>query len=170
MYFAIYPCFCITWAQFHRAVSKAQKFAKHEISSLIKTGLPTKFPFVAYCLFLVFSCCLFILKIWLVILFLSRKKFHAKQIFVLSSSMKFGPVLNGIAASHASHVAMGFCYYYLLSLYNIGCSLSPRFHPWNLYRSHTRCSLYLPYLFCHLLLIWNLQVHTPHSASFMSYR
>ncbi len=30
-------------------------------------------------------------EIWLVILFLSRKKFHAKQIFVLSSSMKLGP-------------------------------------------------------------------------------
>ena len=32
-------------------------------------------------------------EIWLVILFLSRKKFHAKQIFVLSSSMKLGPGL-----------------------------------------------------------------------------
>ncbi len=30
-------------------------------------------------------------EIWLVILFLSRKKFHAKQIVVLSSSMKLGP-------------------------------------------------------------------------------
>ena len=30
-------------------------------------------------------------EIWLVILFLSRQKFHAKQIFVLSSSMKLGP-------------------------------------------------------------------------------
>ena len=30
--------------------------------------------------------------VWLVILFLSRKKFHAKQIFVLSSAMKLGPV------------------------------------------------------------------------------
>ena len=29
-------------------------------------------------------------EIWLVILFLSRKKFHAKQIFVLSSTMKLG--------------------------------------------------------------------------------
>ena len=28
---------------------------------------------------------------WLVILFLSRKKFHAKQICVLSSAMKLGP-------------------------------------------------------------------------------
>ena len=31
------------------------------------------------------------MEIWLVILFLSRKKFHAKQIVVLSSSMKLGP-------------------------------------------------------------------------------
>ena len=31
------------------------------------------------------------MEILLVILFLSRKKFHAKQIFVISSSMKFGP-------------------------------------------------------------------------------
>ena len=30
---------------------------------------------------------------WLVILFLSRQKCHAKQIFVLSSSMKLGPVV-----------------------------------------------------------------------------
>ena len=33
------------------------------------------------------------MEIWLVILFLSRKKFHAKQICVLSSSMKSGPVV-----------------------------------------------------------------------------
>ena len=32
-------------------------------------------------------------EIWLVILFLSRKKFHAKQIFVLSSAMNLGPGL-----------------------------------------------------------------------------
>ena len=31
------------------------------------------------------------MEIWLVILFLSRKKFHAKQIFVLSSSVKLVP-------------------------------------------------------------------------------
>ena len=31
------------------------------------------------------------LETWLVILFLSWKKFHAKQMFVLSSSMKLGP-------------------------------------------------------------------------------
>ena len=34
------------------------------------------------------------MEIWLVNLFLSRKKFHAKQMFVLSSSMKLGPVPN----------------------------------------------------------------------------
>ena len=33
------------------------------------------------------------MEIWLVILFLSRKKCHAKQISVLSSSMKLGPAL-----------------------------------------------------------------------------
>ena len=35
------------------------------------------------------------MEIWLVILFLTRKKFHAKQIFVLSISMKLGTVLLG---------------------------------------------------------------------------
>ena len=34
------------------------------------------------------------MEIWLVILFLSRKKFHAQQTFVLSSSMKLGPDLH----------------------------------------------------------------------------
>ena len=33
------------------------------------------------------------LEIWLVILFSSRKKFHAKQVVVLSSSMKLAPSL-----------------------------------------------------------------------------
>ena len=33
------------------------------------------------------------MKIWLVILFLPRNKFLAKQIFVLSSTMKLGPGL-----------------------------------------------------------------------------
>ena len=33
------------------------------------------------------------IEIWLVILFLSRRKFHAKQICVLGSSMKLGPDL-----------------------------------------------------------------------------
>ena len=31
------------------------------------------------------------MQIWLVILFLSKKKFHAKQIVVLTSSMKLDP-------------------------------------------------------------------------------
>ena len=31
------------------------------------------------------------LEIWLVILFLSKKKFHAKHIFVLTGFMKLGP-------------------------------------------------------------------------------
>ena len=35
-------------------------------------------------------------EIWLVILFLSNKKFHAKLICVLSSSMKLGPGLDFI--------------------------------------------------------------------------
>ena len=80
------------WAQFHRA---AKHKAKHEISSLITTGLPTKFHF--FCIFLVTGIQLLFahpenhVKIWLVILFLSRKESHTKQIFVLSSSMKLGP-------------------------------------------------------------------------------
>ena len=51
------------------------------------------------------------MEIWLVILFLSRKKFHAKQIFVLSSSMKLGPgVLTFITRQsgktlHSTHIA-----------------------------------------------------------------
>ena len=32
------------------------------------------------------------MEIWFVILFLSRKKFRAEQMFVLSSSMKLGPI------------------------------------------------------------------------------
>ena len=35
------------------------------------------------------------MEIWLVILFLSGKKVHASQIFVLSSYLKLGPVLHG---------------------------------------------------------------------------
>ena len=33
------------------------------------------------------------MEIWSVILFLSRQQFHAKQVFVLSSSMKVGLVI-----------------------------------------------------------------------------
>ena len=36
------PCCGQTWAQFHRA-AKHNKIAKHEISSLITTGLPANF-------------------------------------------------------------------------------------------------------------------------------
>ena len=63
-------------AQFHKA-AKHKNF-HNEISSLIKTGLPTKFP-VNH------------VEIWLVILFESRQTFHAKRIVGLSSSMKLGP-------------------------------------------------------------------------------
>ena len=49
------------WAKFHR-VAKHKNSLSMKISSLIKTGLPTKFPFDAYCLLLVFSCRLLILK------------------------------------------------------------------------------------------------------------
>ena len=41
------------------------------------------------------------MEIWLVILFLSRKKFLAKQIFVLSNSMKLGPGSNTTGISRA---------------------------------------------------------------------
>ena len=59
---------------------------------LITTGLPTKFPFVAHCLLLVFSCCLLILKKrGNLVGNPVRKKFHAKQIFVLKGFMKLGP-------------------------------------------------------------------------------
>ena len=34
------------------------------------------------------------MEIWLVILSLSRKKFHVQQIFVLSSFIKLGPVFS----------------------------------------------------------------------------
>ena len=46
------------WAKFHRT-------AKHTnlLSMTFQTGLLTKFPFVAYCLLLIFSCRLLILKV-----------------------------------------------------------------------------------------------------------
>ena len=43
------------------------------------------------------------MEIWLVILFFSRKKFHAKQICVLSSSMKLGPGLYVIFMNFCFH-------------------------------------------------------------------
>ena len=45
------------------------------------------------------------MEIWLVILFLSRQKFHAKHIFVLSSFMKLGP---GVSCSIVSILDPGF--------------------------------------------------------------
>ena len=62
-----------------------------------KAGLPTKFPFVACCFLtgiqLLFACPENYVEIWLVFLFLSREKVHAKQFVVLSSAtcMKLGP-------------------------------------------------------------------------------
>ena len=53
-----------------------------------------------------FSAVVFTWKFgWYVILFLSRKKFHAKQIFVLSSSMKLAPeqIYPGCNFSHSHH-------------------------------------------------------------------
>ena len=47
------------------------------------------------------------MEIWLVNLFLSRKKYHAKQIFVLSSSMKLGPAL--AAVLQAEYSVKGTC-------------------------------------------------------------
>ena len=67
----------------------ARKFAKHEISSLVKTGLPTEFPCCCISqLLLVFSCCMHTLKItqkfgW-EIMFLSRQTFHARQFLCLA--------------------------------------------------------------------------------------
>ena len=61
-----------------------------------KSGLctvPTKFPsnFQDYNIWIPVSSNMQLMEIWLVILFLSRKKFHAQQICVLSSSIKLGP-------------------------------------------------------------------------------
>ena len=46
-------------AQFHRA-AKHRNLLSMKCLFMIKTGLPTKFQFVAYCLLLVFSCCLLV--------------------------------------------------------------------------------------------------------------
>ena len=56
-----------------------------KISSLVKTGLPTKFQFVAYSLLLVFSCCLLILKITL--------KFGWKSCFYQGSNVMLSKFL-----------------------------------------------------------------------------
>ena len=65
--------------------------------------MPTKFPVVACCFLLVYSCWFAgpenHVEIWLACLFLSREKFHAKQIFVLSRPPPLGPQFE----SHHGH-------------------------------------------------------------------
>ena len=90
--------------QLHKAC-KHKQIAWHGISSLIKTGLPIKFWIVAYCLLLAFSwCCLLVLKRgnFVVIMLLVRKKFHAKQICVLTGFLKLGPGGCSIKATYMS--------------------------------------------------------------------
>ena len=53
-------------------------------------------------------------EIWLVIMILSRKTFHAKQMFVLSSSMKLGPSLTGPMTSVDMCNDVGFQYPWLV--------------------------------------------------------
>ena len=72
------------------------KLLKHEICSLIKTGLPTKFVFVVYCLLPVFSCCLLVnpenhMEICFIVLFLSKKKFHTLANFCAEQLYEIGP-------------------------------------------------------------------------------
>ena len=60
---------------------------------LITTGLPTKFPRDfqdEQQLNITVTSNMQQMENWLVILYLLRKKFHAKHIFVLSSFMKLG--------------------------------------------------------------------------------
>ena len=52
------------------------------------------------------------IKIWLVILFLSRKTFHAKQIFVLTGFMKLGPGLG----PYSTTTLVNTMYMYILQL------------------------------------------------------
>ena len=64
--------------------------------------------------------------IWLVNLFLSRQKFHAKQIFVLSSSMKLGPVPH-FDGELALHCVCDVLFYSKLGLFLppwLGCMLN----------------------------------------------
>ena len=67
------------------------------MSASIKTELPTKCPRVFQdkptAAEIPVSSNMQQMEIWLVILFLSRKNFHAKQNVVPSSSMKLGPGL-----------------------------------------------------------------------------
>ena len=81
------------WAQFYRA-AKHKDLQLHETFALMKTGLPTTVHF--HLTLLVSSIQLFAspenhMEIGLVILFLSRQKFHGQQIVVLSSSIKLDP-------------------------------------------------------------------------------
>ena len=61
-------------AHFHRAAKHENLLSMEFLPEVIKTGSPTKFPFVAHCLLLVFSLFAYPeyhVEIWLVILFLS---------------------------------------------------------------------------------------------------
>ena len=73
----------------------AHKFAQHEISSLIKIRITNQISICCMLLLiyiqLLFACPENHVGIWLAFLLLSREKFHAKQICVLSSSMILGP-------------------------------------------------------------------------------
>ena len=87
------------------SAAKHKKLLSMNFVALIKTGLPTKIPgdfqdkqtTAEYNV----TSNMQQMEIWLVILFLSRKKFQAKQMFVLSSSTKFGPVLLGLHLTQA---------------------------------------------------------------------
>ena len=59
----------------------------------MKTGLPLEFPRDFQNKQTTVTSSMQQMEIQLVILFLSKKKFHAKQICLLSSSMKLGPEL-----------------------------------------------------------------------------
>ena len=63
------------------------------------------------------------MDILLVILFLSRKKFHAEQIFVLSSSMKLAPGLSLGAPSKVYHSFSDFPIEVSFSTWNLPCPL-----------------------------------------------
>ena len=84
----------IIWAKFYR-VEETQQNAQHEISSLTMEGYQPNFHSLLIACFwyiqLLFAYPENYLETWLVIMFLSRQKFPAKQIVVLSSSMKLGP-------------------------------------------------------------------------------
>ena len=72
------------WVSFNFVESLSKKeTALHEISSLIKTGIATKFPrdfqdFKANTSLIPVTSEMQQMEIWMVILLLSRKKFHVK--------------------------------------------------------------------------------------------